>query len=171
VIRTAGYVGFLLVVWLLLWGEVSAANVVSGLLVAALLLVVFPRPRSTTGFVIRPIPTVRFLALFAHDLVVSNLVLSREVVSRRSRMQTGVIAVPIHGCSESLLAVIANLLALSPGTMTVDITTQPSVLYVHVLIFRDLESVRAKIARLNRLVVEAFASRDDCAAFQEMIER
>jgi multicomponent Na+:H+ antiporter subunit E len=171
VIRTVGYVGFLLVVWVLLWGEVSAANVVSGLLVAVLLLVVFPRPRSTTGFVMRPIPTVRFLAFFARELVVSTLVLSREVVSRRSRMRTGVIAAPIHGCSDSLVAVIANLLALSPGTMTVDIATEPSVLYVHVLIFRDLESVRARIARLNRLVVDAFASRDDCAAFQELIER
>ena len=170
-IRTVGYVAFLLGVWVLLWGELSVANVVSGLLVAILLLVVFPRPRSTTGFVIRPIPTIRFLAFFARELVVSNLVLSREVVSRRSRMLTGVIAAPIHGCSDSLVGVIANLLALTPGTMTVEIATNPNVLYVHVLIFDDLDTVRAKITELNRLVVAAFASREGRAAFLEMTER
>lgn len=169
--RTVGYVAFLLGVWVLLWGDLSAANVVSGLLVATLLLVVFPRPRSTTGFVIRPIPTIRFLAFFARELVVSNLLLSREVVSPRSRMLTGVIAAPIYGCSDSLVGVIANLLALTPGTMTVEIETDPSVLYVHVLIFDDLDTVRAKITELNRLVVSAFASRESRASFLEMTKR
>ena len=64
-IRQAGFVAFLLGIWLLLWGEVSVANVVSGLLVAALLLLVFPRSSSSTGFVVRPVPTLRFLVFFA----------------------------------------------------------------------------------------------------------
>ena len=63
-IRQAGFVAFLLGIWLLLWGEVSVANVVSGLLVAALLLLVFPRTPSSTGFVVRPVPTLRFLVFF-----------------------------------------------------------------------------------------------------------
>jgi multicomponent Na+:H+ antiporter subunit E len=167
VIRHVGFVAFLLGIWLLLWGEVSVGNVVSGLLVAALLLVVFPRSSSTTGFVVRPVPTLRFLVFFAREMVESVVLLSREVLSRRSRFHTAVIAVPARGCSGSLLAVIANLLALTPGTMTVSIETDPPTLHVHVLIFRDVETVRVKIERLNRLVVLAFAGRDDCARFLE----
>jgi multicomponent Na+:H+ antiporter subunit E len=168
-IRKAGFVAFLLGIWLLLWGEVSVANVVSGLLVAALLLVVFPRTPSTatTGFVVRPLPTLRFVLFFGREMVESVLLLSREVLSRRSRIHTGVIAVPVHGCPGSLLAAIANLLALTPGTMTVRIETDPPTLYVHVLIFRDIERVRVKIEQLNRLVVLAFAGPDDCARFLE----
>jgi multicomponent Na+:H+ antiporter subunit E len=167
VIRRIGFVAFLLGIWLLLWGEVSVANVVSGLLVAALLLVVFPRTPSTTGFVVRPVPTLRFLLFFAREMVESVVLLSREVLSRRSRFHTGVIAVPVYGCSGSLLAVIANLIALTPGTMTVRIETDPPTLYVHVLIFRDIETVRLKTEQLNRLVVLAFAGKDECARFLE----
>jgi multicomponent Na+:H+ antiporter subunit E len=78
-----------------------------------------------------------------------------------------VVAVPVHGCPTSLLAAIANLIALTPGTMTVRIETDPPTLYVHVLIFRDIESVRVKIERLNRHVVLSFAAKDDCARFLE----
>jgi multicomponent Na+:H+ antiporter subunit E len=167
VIRHTGFVAFLLGIWLLLWGEVSVANVVSGLLVAAALLVVFPRSSSTTGFVVRPVPTLRFLVFFAREMVESVVLLSREVLSRRSRFHTGVVAVPVRGCPGSLLAVIANLLALTPGTMTVEIQTDPPTLFVHVLIFRDIETVRVKIEQLNRLVVLAFAPKDDCLRFLE----
>jgi multicomponent Na+:H+ antiporter subunit E len=167
-IRRTGFIGFLLGIWLLLWGEVSVANVVSGLLVAALLLVVFPRTASTTGFVVRPVPTLRFLVFFGREMIQSVVLLSREVLSRRSRFHTGVIAVPVHGCPGSLLGAIANLIALTPGTMAVRIETEPPTLYVHVLIFHDIETVRAKIELLNRLVVLAFASKHDCAHFLEV---
>jgi multicomponent Na+:H+ antiporter subunit E len=166
-IRQTGFVAFLLGIWLLLWGEVSVANVVSGLLVAALLLVVFPRRPATAGFVVRPLPALRFFAFFAREMVESVALLSREVLSRRSRFHTGVLAVPVHGCPASLQAAVANLIALTPGTMTVRIETDPPILYVHVLIFHDIETVRVKIERLNRLVVLAFAARDDCARFLE----
>jgi multicomponent Na+:H+ antiporter subunit E len=166
-IRQAGFVAFLLGIWLLLWGEVSVANVVSGLVVAALLLLVFPRTPSTTRFVVRPVPTLRFLVFFGREMAESVVLLSREVLSRRSRFHTGVIAVPVHGCRGSLLAVIANLIALTPGTMTVRIDADTPTLYVHVLIFRDIETVRGKIEQLNRHVVLAFASKDECARFLE----
>ena len=52
-------------IWVLLWGDLSAANVASGVLLAVLLLAVFPRTPSTTGFVVRPLPTLRFLLFFA----------------------------------------------------------------------------------------------------------
>jgi multisubunit Na+/H+ antiporter MnhE subunit len=100
-------------------------------------------------------------------MIGSVLLLSREVLSRRSRFHTGVIAVPVVGCPGSLLAVIANLIALTPGTMTVRIDTDTPTLYVHVLIFRDIETVRVKIEQLNRHVVLAFAGKDECAAFLE----
>ena len=132
-----------------------------------LLLLVFPRTPSTTGFVVRPVPTLRFLLFFGREMIESVVLLSREVLSRRSRFHTGVIAVPVHGCPDSLLAVVANLLALTPGTMTVQIDADASTLYVHVLIFRDVETVRVKIEQLNRLVVLAFAGQDDCARFLE----
>ncbi len=166
-IRRVGFVVFLLVIWLLLWGEVSVANVVSGLLVTALLLVVFPRSPGPTGFVVRPVPTLRFAVFFAREMVESALMLIRSVLGRESRLHTGVIAVPVFGCRGSLLAIIANLIALTPGTVAVELRDDPTMLYVHVLVFDDIEAARAKVQQLNRLVVLAFAAKDQRAVFLE----
>ena len=63
---------------------------------------------------------------------------------------------PLPDCSDELLTLITNLLALSPGTMPVELRHDPTVLYVHVLHLRDVEDVRDEIRRLTDLAVRAF---------------
>lgn len=153
------FVVYLVAIWLLLWGELSVANVLSGLAVAAILLVVFPMDRRITPrYVFRPIATARFLAYFLRQVVISNVVLSREVLSPRPRIHTGVVAAPVVGCSPGLLTFIANMTALTPGTMAVEVSLDPPTVYIHVLHLHDIDRVRRDIARLNELAVRAFGS-------------
>ncbi len=69
--------------------------------------------------------------------------------------------------SPKILSTVANILALAPGTMAVDATDGPPVLYVHVLAKDDVFDVRRKVARLERLVVEAIGSAADRRAVAE----
>lgn len=149
----------LVVVWVLLWGALSVANVVSGVLVVGFLLVGFP-----TGLpdfrrlVLRPVAVLRFAGYFVVKLLESNLVLAREVVSRTSRINTGVIEVRLPGCSDGLIGFVANVMALTPGTMTVDARTEPPTLFVHVLQLHDVDETRREILHLRSLAVRAFGS-------------
>jgi multicomponent Na+:H+ antiporter subunit E len=155
----------LVALWLLAWGEVSVGNVVSGAVVAVALLLAFPprvsgepRPRFRLGGILR------LLGYVVVQLVVSNLLVAREVVSRRSRVQTGVLAHHVRHPSDAVLTAMANIIALSPGTMTVDVTRDPAVVYVHFLILDDLEDARRDVARLERLVVDALGGPPDPGA-------
>jgi multicomponent Na+:H+ antiporter subunit E len=143
----------LVVLWLLAWGEVSAANLISGVLVGIVLLVAFPPVRRRVSPLrLRPISAGRLLFHLLRELVVSNVLVAREIISRRSRVQTGVLAYPVQHRSEDVLSLLANLIALTPGTMTVEATREPPVIYVHFLLLRDIEGARRSVARLEELI-------------------
>lgn len=157
---------WLLTMWVLLWGDVSLANILGGALLAVALVVVFP-PAATNDdpIVVRPIATVSFLLWFLWALVVTNVSVAREVVSptSRSQIRTAVVGVPLQTRSGRLATIIANAITLTPGTLTVDARGRPAVLYVHVLSFTDTESVVAEVADLERRVVRAFGTSAELA--------
>ncbi|QXC59172.1 Na+/H+ antiporter subunit E [Aquihabitans sp. G128] len=154
-----GLGGLLLAIWLLLWGSVTPANVLSGVVVIALVLRFIPdarfrfrRPTVRVG------PALRFAGLVLVDLFRANLVVTREILSRESSINTGVVAVPLPLCSDGLLTLVANVLSLTPGTMPIEVTREPPVIYVHVLHLRDVEAVRRDVQRLSALAIRAFGS-------------
>ncbi len=160
-----------LVVWLLLWGDVSAGNVLSGVLVAVLLMIVFPNngPLWPRHF-FHPVHALRFVGYFVRNLFLSNLVLSREIVSRRSRIHTGVVVVPMPDCTPAMVTFIANVIALTPGVIAVRATPEPSEISVHVLLLDDPADTRADIDKLRYLAVRAFGApqaRNDCVRLIE----
>jgi multicomponent Na+:H+ antiporter subunit E len=58
---------------------------------------------------------------------------------------------------------MTNLVAISPGTMPIELRQDPIVLYVHVLHLTDVEQVRGEILHLADLVVRAFGSAETVA--------
>jgi multicomponent Na+:H+ antiporter subunit E len=149
---------WLLVVWLALWGSATIANVLGGLAVAAGVQLL-PDPHPVGGrFRLRPLPALRFLAYFAYKMVEATLVVAREVVSRHDRINTGIVSVSLVGASDSLVTVVAGAYGLMPGSVTVEVESDPPTLYVHVLHLRSVDDVRRDIRRLEVLAVRAFGS-------------
>jgi multicomponent Na+:H+ antiporter subunit E len=159
---------WLTALWVVLWRDPTAGNVVGGLLAAALVLVLFPARRpERRDHTVRPVRLAVFLGWFAWQLVLSNLVVAREVVTPRDRIRTGVVRVPLVHCSDLVVTVVANAITLTPGTLTLEARRDPTALYVHVLHQYDLEEVRAGILRLQRLVVRAIGSDRAVAALAD----
>ena len=130
---------WLLVVWLALWGSVTTANVAGGLVVAATVQLL-PDPHPVGGrFSMRPLAALRFVGYFAYKLVEASVVVAREAVTRHDRTNTGIVEVPLLGASDSLVTVVANAIALMPGSVTVEVERDPPTLYVHVLHLRSVE--------------------------------
>ena len=157
---------WLTIMWVLLWGDLSLANVLGGVLVAVLLVVVFP-PEDTGDdpVVIRPLATLSFLVWFLWALVVTNVAVAKEVLlpASRSDIRTAVVAIPLKTRSGRLATIIANAITLTPGTLTVDARGRPAVLFVHVLSFADVDRTREEVADLERRVVRAFGTDDEVA--------
>ena len=145
---------WLTVLWLVLWRDVSAANVLSGLALAALVSLWIP---TESQHRIRPLRFLSFLAYFLRARIEANFVLAREVVTPTNHIHTGIIAVPLPGCSDFIVTVVANATSLTPGTLTLEVTRDPEpVIYVHVLHLRDPETARAEVLDLAARVAAAF---------------
>ena len=166
----AFFVAVLVALWLLLWGSLTVANVLSGLAVAAIVVVILPdsvagdrRPS------FRPVAAARLFARIIVDFVGANLVVAREIVTPTSAVNTGVIEVPMPHASDTVLTFVAGVLALSPGILPLEVLKDPGAIYVHVLHLDDVDRVRADLQRLAVLAVRAFGTAEAIAAMDETI--
>ena len=167
---------WLVALWILLWRTLSFANVVSGLVVALAVLTFARLPRRAKrgddAMRIRPLALVVFVIYVLIKLVEANLILAWEIVTPRNRIRNGVIAVPLRTSSPTAMMVVANVITLTPGTMTIEAEGDPPVLYVNVLHLHDVDDVRRDLLHLETLSVRAFgstAARDQLAASIERV--
>jgi multicomponent Na+:H+ antiporter subunit E len=170
--RLSSVVVWLVILWLLLWTDLSVANVLSGLAVAVALVTLARLPRlarrsDADAARLRPIAALHFTVYVLYKLVEANLVLAWEIITPRNRINSGVIAVPLRTDSEMAMMVTANVITLTPGTMTIEVVGSPPVLYVNVLHLQDIEHVRRDLLRIEELSVRAFGSRAARAELEE----
>ena len=158
----AARVTWLTCVWVALWGDLSAANVLSGVALSIGVVVLSGSGR-VGSVVVRPLAALRFALHFLRSLVASSLVVARTVVLPRDRIRTGIVAVPLQGCSDAVATLIADAITLTPGTLTLEVRRDPLTLYVHALDVRDVEQVRAEVRSLELLAVRAFGSQQAIA--------
>ncbi|WNV73745.1 Na+/H+ antiporter subunit E [Geodermatophilus sp. DSM 44513] len=145
--------GWLLVVWVLLWGSLSPAVLLSGLLVAPLCLAACRLPALGTRSRPRALASLRALGRFAVDQLTSTVDVARAVLRRGPAARSAVLAVRLPERSvppsDLLVATIANRLSLTPATLTVDVDRPSGTLLVYVLDVDEagLEDARRDVAR------------------------
>jgi multicomponent Na+:H+ antiporter subunit E len=155
----AGRVAMLVILWLLAWGEVSVPNVMSGVAAATVLLVAFPPRRRDAGDVrLSLLGIARLVAYVAGQLVRSNIVMTRQIL-RPPTPRPGVLAHHLERPTDEVITVVSSIIALSPGTMVVDVAPDSSTIYVHFFHLDDPDEARRSIARLERLAIGAIAGR------------
>lgn len=174
-LRIPAMMAWLTVLWVLLWGQVTIANVVGGLAVS-IAVVLFARLDSAalrpTHF--RPWWALRYVTTLGWQLLVSNIRLAYEILTPGDGTHTGIIAVPIRGGSDAVVNLVANSITLTPGTMTIDVKRHEATdggpvdemhagatLYVHGMYTKDVEAVRHDVLQLEALALHAFGTHDD----------
>jgi multicomponent Na+:H+ antiporter subunit E len=62
-------------------------------------------------------------------------------------MRPGIIAIPLDARTDLEITLLANLITLTPGTLSLDVSADRRVLYVHVMYIDndDIEAVRRSI--------------------------
>ena len=158
--RVVRRVVLLVALWLLAWGEVTVANVLTGVAVAGALLVAFPPGRRIGHIRLRPLGALRLGGYVVAQLVASNLVMTREIIRRRPSIHPGVLAHRLQRPSEELVTLMTTVIALSPGTMTVDVDPDSTTIYVHFLLLWDVDASRASLTHLEEVCTRALTITD-----------
>lgn len=141
--------------WLALTGRFSAANLALGYVIGFIVLWYCRPHMRTTRYFEKLRCAAGFVLFFLWELVKANLKVAFDVMTPRHRMRPGVIAVPLDARSDTEITLLANLITLTPGTLSLDLSTDRRVLYVHVMYIDDVDSMRREIKEgLERRVLE-----------------
>lgn len=92
---------------------------------------------------IRPIGFLALMALFLVELMKSALRVARLVLSPRlsEHLSPGMIDYPLTVKTDFEITLLANLITLTPGTLSVDVSADRTILRIHALEARDPEAV------------------------------
>jgi multicomponent Na+:H+ antiporter subunit E len=155
----AAVLGWLVLVWVLLWGEFSAANVLSGLAVAAGIVYLLPLPPVPIGGWIHPLSTLRLIGWVAWSLLLSSLQVAWLAVRPGPPPRTAVLRAHLELKSDLVLALAVNIINLIPGSIVLEIDQERRLIYAHVI---DISSERAvqrfytQVAQVQRKLIAAF---------------
>ncbi len=95
------------------------------------------------------------LAFFLVELVYSNLQVLWEVITPGQIGCPGIVGVPLTARSDMEILLVANLISLTPGTLSIDLSDDRRILYVHVMFLGDPDRFRESIKKgLERRVLE-----------------
>lgn len=142
---------FLALLWMLLTEEFSGANLLVGfgigLAVLFMVRTVLQERKYFTDF----LDIIGLIVYFTVELFVANFRMAYYTLMPLNRMRPGVIAIPLEEMNETELTLLANLITLTPGTLSLDVMedkeTGERKLFVHVMSYKDTESVRNEIKR------------------------
>jgi multicomponent Na+:H+ antiporter subunit E len=163
---------WLVLVWNLLWGTWSWANLLSGIVVALVVTTLLPLPPVVGGMRIHPLRLLYFLGYFLVDLVRSAAQVAWLTLRPGGISRSAIIRVQLRTDSDLLLTIIAESVTLVPGSIVIDLDREERVLVLHVLHVDDMAGVerrRASVLAEERRVVRAFGSDRDLAALERTL--
>ncbi len=138
----------LALIWVAATGSFSALNLMFGLAIAALVLFVL-RDRIGSETWARRARGIGALAWYFLKQVFAGAVRVVLLVANPNlgkALNPAIVAVPIHLRTDAEIALLANLITLTPGTLSLDVSNDRSVLYIHVLALTTREKLIADVA-------------------------
>lgn len=131
-------------IWAAVQGSFDLANLATGFVFAYLILwLIRPALGETSYF--RKVPAaIGFTLFFVKELLISNLRVAWTVLGAGKR-RPGVVAVPLDLEGDLQISLLANVVTLTPGTLSLDVAPDKSCLYVHGMFVDDPEAFRREI--------------------------
>jgi len=140
--------------WMALTGQFDPLNFAIGFLLAYFMLRLVQNPLGSNAYFRRIELLVRFTLFYLKELFLANFRVALTVLSPKINISPAIVAVPLDSRSELSITLLANLITLTPGTLTLDISTDRDVMYVHTMHADDLNQFRMSIKELERRVLE-----------------
>ena len=124
-------------IWTLLTSDFHAYNFVVGFIISSVFLLATDRTDKTTRYLRYYLKAVSFLFFFISELIKANIEVAYEVITPKFTMKPGIVQVPLDLETDLEITLLANLITLTPGTLSLDVSKDKKVLYVHSMYIND----------------------------------
>jgi len=132
-------------VWCLLQNELSLQQFLIGYVIGAGIMLFFIRVFHDESYFRKVGVGFRLLVFFIKELLVANWAVTKLVLSPRRQVRAGIIAYPLDLRNDILITLLANMITLTPGTLSVEVAPDRHFLFIHILDIADIEEEKRKI--------------------------
>ena len=136
-------------------GQFNLSGFLAGFIVGYLALWLTKPLYGQTRYFERLPRVLRLIGFFGKELLVSNLRVLWDVITPHHISRPGIIGIPLDARTDAEIMLVANLISLTPGTLSLDLSEDRRLLYIHVMFLDDIEQTREQIKQgLERRVLE-----------------
>lgn len=122
-----------------------------GFLVASFLSRIF----GDGGYFLRTWRVLKLSAFFVYELFLSSFRVAWDVITPAHQNQPGIVAMPLTAKTDAEIMMLANLISLTPGTLSLDVSEDRKTLYVHGMFVEDPDQLREDLRVFERMVIKA----------------
>jgi multicomponent Na+:H+ antiporter subunit E len=141
---------FLALTWAALLGSFSPQNLLIGFVLGYLVLFISRRALPPSRYFGKVTQAIGFIAFFIWELTLASIRVAIDVLSPKHHMQPRVIAYRMEARTQTEIVLLSNLLTLTPGSLSLDVSDDHSVLYVHAIYAKDEEQAINGLRRLEK---------------------
>ena len=143
--------------WTVSTGQFTVPNFLVGLVLGYFILLFAQRALGPSPYFAKVPQVARFAMFYLGQMILANIRVAYDIVTPKHYMRPGVISVPLDAQTDAEITLLANLITLTPGTLSLDLSADRRVLYVHAMYIDngDVNEARRQIKEgLERRVLE-----------------
>ncbi|EAC3290486.1 Na+/H+ antiporter subunit E [Listeria monocytogenes] len=133
--------------WMFLESSFSFATFIIGFIIGIFLLFFMRRFLGSRFYFFRLFALVKLVFRFLHDLIVSTVHVSRIVLKKDMNIRPGIFRYDTTLETDWEVTMLALLITLTPGTLSIDISDDYKAIYVHSLHVPNIEEEIATIRK------------------------
>lgn len=143
--------------WAFMTGSFTLPNLVFGFVLSTFALWLIREQHGTVSYLGRVWRVSTLAVLFFTELVKSSVRVAGLAFLPKLEINPGFVAFPLTADRDIEITFLANLITLTPGTLSVDVSTDRKTLYIHCIDVPDPEAMKQEIADgFERRIMEAF---------------
>ncbi|MGB6181626.1 MAG: Na+/H+ antiporter subunit E [Rhodococcus sp. (in: high G+C Gram-positive bacteria)] len=146
-------------VWVLLWGNVSAANILGGIVVGLFVMTVLALPTVPVEGRVHPLSVVRLVGVLVYYALQSSVQVAWAAIRPGPAPKNAILRYEVSIKSDLVLTFMVDALNMVPGTLVLDLDRDDRVLYIHVLDVGQpgsIEQFRDVVRKYENSFISAF---------------
>lgn len=125
--------------WMFLSEAYTFGTFVIGFIIGMILLILLNKLIPGQLYLKRVYNILKLMIIFFRELILSNLEIVKLVYKRNPRFEPGIFGLPTSLKTNWEITLLANLITLTPGTLSVAISDDNQTIYIHAMHIEHIE--------------------------------
>lgn len=144
--------------WCSLWGVFNVQTLLFGFSLGFFTIWwIQPLFEDSHSYLLRAWRIFKLVIFFMYDLTLSSIRVAKDVLTREHLSKPAIIKMPLDVKTDLEILLVTNLISLTPGTLSLDVTPDRKTLYIHAMFAEDADALVSELkSGMERLVREVF---------------